>query len=58
MEILEHPVFQIALADNQARPMVDEDGACCNLQIRNLLPVVRATSSCHGLFGDLFRMHN
>ncbi|KAJ9123251.1 hypothetical protein QFC22_001447 [Naganishia vaughanmartiniae] len=39
MEILEHPILQIALADNQARPIDNEDGACCNLQIRNLLPV-------------------
>ncbi|KAJ9107506.1 hypothetical protein QFC21_000962 [Naganishia friedmannii] len=45
MEILEHPILHIALADNQARPIDNEDGACCNLQIRNLLPVDIPVSS-------------
>jgi hypothetical protein len=46
MEILEHPILQIVLADNQARSMDNEDGARCDLQIRNVLPVVSRNRSC------------
>lgn len=40
MEIMDHPLFYMSLADDRARPLPDKDGFVCSISIINLLPVV------------------
>ena len=46
MEIMDHPLFSVALADEHARSLSCEDGFACAISIDNFLPMV-----CDGIMG-------